>query len=230
MCIPSRVNSSVACYVVPHLYQIVGRSILAMPAFPSINQATQNACPRGPVSCFVPYREGHNGLSISKHTPECGVEPLPRLSLNAIIVGRRELRRIIIRARGCASASASVRRGSGANSGAVLGVCVKHVIGAGRLATVAVGVAEVIGAVGVGMAVLVAGEGIVVVHVDTLIGLVVMGRHGEGRLVGINVLTTTDFAVVVTREVAVELVILHRVSADERRKGEEQAGFGLAMD
>lgn len=79
-------------------------------------------------------------------------------------------------------------------------------VGSWRQSTVAVGVVKVIGvvrgvvavaAVHAGVVVVVSARSIVVVHVDSLIGLFIMGRHGEGSLIRVNVLAAGDFATII---------------------------------
>ena len=60
-------------------------------------------------------------------------------------------------------------------------------------------------------------RGLVVVHVDALVGLVIVGRHGEGGLVRVDALAAAAAsAVLVAGEVAVELVVLECVAANQR--------------
>lgn len=88
---------------------------------------------------------------------------------------------------------------------------------------VAVRVVKVIGvvrtvvavaAVHAGVVIVVTG-GIVVVHVDSLVGLVVVGSHGKGSLVGVDVVATANLAAVVARETAVEVVVLQGVGTEK---------------
>lgn len=79
-------------------------------------------------------------------------------------------------------------------------------VGSWWQSAVAVGVVKVIGvvrgvvavaAVHASVVVVVSARSIVVVHVDSLISLFVMGRHGEGSLIGIDVLAAADFATII---------------------------------
>lgn len=92
----------------------------------------------------------------------------------------------------------------------VLGLAVKH----GAPGAVRVGVVR-----GAADAVVVI---VVVVGVDGRVGLLVVGRHGEGGLVWINVLAGLALDVGVAGQYAVELVVLERVGADKGRDAPEQ--------
>ncbi|QBZ57999.1 hypothetical protein PoMZ_02938 [Pyricularia oryzae] len=77
---------------------------------------------------------------------------------------------------------------------------------------------------------------VVVITVDRGVGIVAVGCHGERGLVGIDVLRGAAATnTVVTRELAVELVVLEAVDAEKCRAGEEetdkeaQANDGLAL-
>jgi hypothetical protein len=82
-------------------------------------------------------------------------------------------------------------------------------VGSWGQSTVAVRVVKVIGVVrsvvavaavhGGGVVVVRRAWSIVVVHVDSLISLFVVRRHGKGSLVGIDVLPPTELAVIVAR-------------------------------
>lgn len=77
---------------------------------------------------------------------------------------------------------------------------------------------------------------VVVITMDRGVGIVAVGCHGERGLVGIDVLRGAAATnTVVTRELAVELVVLEAVDAEKCRPGEEetdkeaQANDGLAL-
>lgn len=121
---------------------------------------------------------------------------------------------------------------------AILAVALKQSVGTMGHRAVASWII-VIGAVGVGIAVSVAAVSIIagivvttlvvvavvasvgvtawllVVHVDSLICLVIVGGHGKGSLVGINVFTTTNLAVVVARKVSMKVVVVQGVERDK---------------
>lgn len=139
------------------------------------------------------------------------------------------------------------RRGTGGGGplrmglGVVLGLTVKHgaVLARGegsvavRVVILAVGraagaVAAVVAVVGVSV---VAGGVaavercvvvVVIVHLDGGVCLLVMGCHGEGGLVGVDVVTA-ELLLVVTGELAVELVVLEGVQTDKGAAAKEKA-------
>lgn len=99
-------------------------------------------------------------------------------------------------------------------------------VGSRRQSTVAVGVVKVIrvvrgvvavAAVHASVVVVVGARSIVVVHVDSLISLFIMGRHGEGGLVRIDVLAAADFATIIAWQSAMEVVVLQGVCTKECR-------------
>lgn len=74
------------------------------------------------------------------------------------------------------------------------------------------------------MSIALAGVSLIIVHIDALISLVVVGRHREGGLIGVNGgFAAADLAVVVAGEVPMEFPKLEGVAADEGRKNEEDA-------
>lgn len=133
-----------------------------------------------------------------------------------------------------------IRHGGWRTAGAVLGLAVEEVavlvvvaMAAGEGA-IAAGVV-VISAVRIGISVAVVGAvvksasarssvaavcRIMVVHVDPLVSFLVVGRHGKGSLVGVDVLPAPDLTVVVTRQVAVEVVMIEGEAGKEARPGE----------
>lgn len=79
--------------------------------------------------------------------------------------------------------------------------------------------------------VIVIAAGFTLIHVDGRISLFVMGSHGEGRLVGIDVVGVGKLAVIVAGEVAIELPVMVGVEADDDGEDPENTivvGFGLA--
>lgn len=132
-----------------------------------------------------------------------------------------------------------VRHGSWRTTGAVLGLAVEEVAVLVVVMTVgeraiAAGVV-IIGAVRIGISVTIVSAvvesasarspvaavcRIVVIHVDPLVSFLVMGGHGEGSLVGVDVLPAPDLTVVVARQVAVEVVMIEGKAGEKARPGE----------
>lgn len=141
-------------------------------------------------------------------------------------------RAVIVRVALVRIAGRRVCVGHGCRPRVVLGVVVEEGVGARRKGAVTAGVV-VLGAVGVtlvvaviavvAVAVVLAARGLVLIRMDALICLVVMGSHGEGGLVGVDVLAAAELAVVIARQVAVEVEVCQGVSTDEGATGEEQA-------
>lgn len=121
-------------------------------------------------------------------------------------------------------------RGQTSTARAVFGILIEQLISARRKSAIAIRVILVVVAVGIGMAVssrlgVCGGTAaivvavvlvVVVVHVDSLIGLFVVGSHGKGSLVGINVaVAATEFSVVIARQATVESPVREGIGADE---------------
>lgn len=165
------------------------------------------------------------------------------LRCRAVVIGGRKLGRLVIvfRDRRPVRHRHGRRRLHRTRAGVILGSAVKHGrIVPGRQSPVAVRVIIVVALastvrVGVAVAAVVAALPavvlmFVVVHLHTLIGLVAVGRHGKGLLVGVNVVGAgADLAVVVAGQGAVEVGIGVCVAADKGGGGKEEAVFGVRL-
>lgn len=78
--------------------------------------------------------------------------------------------------------------------------------------------------------VIVIAAGFTLIHVDGRISLFVMGSHGEGRLVRIDVVGVGKLAVIVAGEVAIELPVMVGVEADDNGEDPENSDKNAKSD
>jgi len=71
--------------------------------------------------------------------------------------------------------------------------------------------------------VVVVAAGVALVHVDGGVGFLIMGGHGEGGLIGVDVVGVGELTVVVAGEVAVEFPVVVGKEADDDGEDPEEA-------
>lgn len=151
-----------------------------------------------------------------------------KLSVHTVVITSRKFRRLIVIANLRAAVGVICRRHA-STTRTILCVLVEQLMSTRREGAVLIRIFNVLA---VGICVAVAsrfGVAIIlmVIHIDSLVGFLIVRRHGESRLVWVNVaVAATELSVIISRKAAMEFPVRERVATDEGGSTKQEAVKG----